>query len=102
MSQDAPDALSEVRIVRMTAFVHGHVQGVGFRWFTRAKALELGLVGSASNLRDGRVEVIVEGREQACQQMLKWLRGGRTPGTVESVVEQIGSPRHDFQGFNER
>jgi len=32
--------------VRMTAWVHGFVQGVGFRWWTRSQALELGLVGS--------------------------------------------------------
>ena len=38
----------------MTAWVHGFVQGVGFRWWTRSQALELGLVGSATNLADGR------------------------------------------------
>ena len=49
--------------VRMTAHVHGQVQGVGFRWWTRARALELGLVGSATNLADGRVQVVAEGPE---------------------------------------
>ncbi|MDO5504656.1 MAG: acylphosphatase, partial [Actinomycetia bacterium] len=36
-------------MVRATVFVRGHVQGVGFRWWTRARALELGLVGHARN-----------------------------------------------------
>ena len=27
--------------VRVTVFVRGQVQGVGFRWWTRARALEL-------------------------------------------------------------
>ena len=104
MSNDAQsaDSLENAQIVRMTAFVHGYVQGVGFRWFTRAKALELGLVGSADNLRDGRVEIIVEGRARACAQLLAWLRSGQTPGTADSVVEQITMPRHDLKGFNER
>ncbi len=31
--------------VRLSAWVHGHVQGVGFRWWTRSRALELGLTG---------------------------------------------------------
>ena len=31
--------------VRLTAWVHGYVQGVGFRWWTRSRALELGLTG---------------------------------------------------------
>ena len=43
---------------RLTAWVHGHVQGVGFRWATRVRALELGLTGYAKNYADGRVLVI--------------------------------------------
>src|SRR5699024_1009106 len=44
-------------VVRALIFVRGRVQGVGFRWWPRARALELGLVGHARNLPDGRVEV---------------------------------------------
>lgn len=43
---------------RMTAFVRGNVQGVGFRWWTRSRALELGLAGHATNKADGRVQVV--------------------------------------------
>ena len=46
---------------RLTVWVAGRVQGVGFRWWARARALELNLVGSAENLEDGRVKVIAEG-----------------------------------------
>src|SRR5699024_10637297 len=45
---------------RMTAFVKGNVQGVGFRWWTRSRALELGLAGHATNKSDGRVQVVAE------------------------------------------
>ena len=51
--------------VRLTAWVHGRVQGVGFRWWARSQALKLGLRGSATNLPDGRVEVVAEGEEAA-------------------------------------
>ncbi|ACU39763.1 acylphosphatase [Actinosynnema mirum] len=88
--------------VRMTAWVRGHVQGVGFRWWTRARALELGLVGSASNLRDGRVEVNAEGPEEACRALLAALRSGGTPGRVDVVVERWSSPRGGLTGFAER
>ena len=37
--------MQELAEVRLTAWVHGHVQGVGFRWWTRSRALELGLTG---------------------------------------------------------
>ena len=89
-------------VVRLTAFVHGSVQGVGFRWFTRAKALELGLVGSATNLADGRVQVVAEGTADRVEALLDWLRTGDTPGRVDDVVEQRTLPRHDVRGFDMR
>ena len=87
---------------RLTAWVRGHVQGVGFRWWVRSRALELGLAGSASNLRDGRVEVIAEGPRDACDELLALLRGGGTPGMVDGVAERWTDPRGDLRGFVER
>ncbi len=88
--------------VRLTAWVHGEVQGVGFRWWTRSRALELGLVGSASNLRDGRVEVVVEGPRVACERLLAMLRSGATPGRVFQVTELWAEGRGGLSSFVER
>jgi acylphosphatase len=87
--------------VRLTAWVHGHVQGVGFRWWARCRALELGLVGEARNLPDRRVVVVAEGDSAACQRLLDALRGDATPGHVDEVVEQWGEARGDHVGFVE-
>jgi len=76
-------------IVRLTAWVHGQVQGVGFRWWTRARARELGLVGWATNLADGRVEVVAEGPRQSCERLVELMRSDRTPGYVDLVSEQF-------------
>ncbi|WP_459643128.1 acylphosphatase [Kineococcus sp. NUM-3379] len=88
----------------MTAWVRGRVQGVGFRWWTRAQGLELGLSGSASNRPDGRVEVVAEGPRAACAELLARLRAadrpGR-PGEVAGVVERWDAPR-GVTGFVER
>ena len=86
--------------VRLTAFVKGRVQGVGFRWWTRSRALELGLVGAATNLDDGRVEVVAEGPEEACRALLARLPDG--PGTVAFVAERWGPARGGLPGFEER
>ncbi|MFR9751958.1 acylphosphatase [Nocardia sp. 004] len=88
--------------VRLSAWVHGLVQGVGFRWWTRSRALELGLVGSATNTRDGRVHVVAEGPRSACEDLLELLRSGETPGHVTVVVESWESARGDSTGFEER
>lgn len=88
--------------VRLTAWVRGHVQGVGFRWWTRARALELGLAGWARNTDDGRVEVVAQGPEKACATLLGLLRDGNTPGRVDGVVERWSETKGDLQGFVER
>jgi acylphosphatase len=88
--------------VRLTAWVHGSVQGVGFRWWTRCQALGLGLVGSARNLADGRVEVVAEGPRPACDALLTALRSGSTPGEVRAVVDQWAAAKGGITGFVER
>ena len=87
--------------VRLNAWVHGIVQGVGFRWWTRARALELGLVGQATNLADGRVHVVAEGPREQCDKLLALLRSPGTPGRVELVVESWDTARGDRSGFDE-
>ncbi|MBG6087750.1 acylphosphatase [Actinomadura viridis] len=87
---------------RLTAWARGRVQGVGFRWWVRARALELGLAGSATNLRDGRVEVVAEGPRASCERLLELLRGGTAPGMVAGVAERWSEPRGEGPGFQER
>ena len=88
--------------VRLTAWVRGRVQGVGFRWWTRARALELGLVGFAANRPVGRVEVVAEGSRAACEALLAALEGPDTPGHVAGLTTRWSDHRGGFEGFAER
>jgi acylphosphatase len=88
-------------VARLTAWVQGRVQGVGFRWWVRSRALELGLAGRAQNLPDGRVEVIAEGARDACRRLLALLSGPDTPGRVTGVRHEWSEPRGDIRGFAE-
>lgn len=98
-----PGARREDRAVRMTAWVRGRVQRVGFRWFTREAALRIGgLQGFTVNLRDGRVHVVAEGEPARCEELLAWLRAGDTPGRVAGVTEIWGVPRGGYDGFEIR
>ncbi|RDI96456.1 acylphosphatase [Meiothermus sp. QL-1] len=75
---------------RVTVLVRGRVQGVGYRYFARQKALELGLSGYAENLTDGRVEVVAEGEEAHLELFLHHLRQGPREARVEGLEVQWG------------
>ncbi|MBO2463035.1 acylphosphatase [Actinomadura violacea] len=99
---------AEQETVRLTAWVRGRVQGVGFRWWVRSRALELGLAGSATNLSDGRVEVVAEGPRERCERLLELLDGDASggvpgrPGKVTGVARRWSEPRGEAAGFLER
>ncbi|HYB37441.1 MAG TPA: acylphosphatase [Mycobacterium sp.] len=88
--------------VRLTAWVQGYVQGVGFRWWTRARALELGLTGYAANRPDGRVLVVAQGPRDACDKLLSLLQSGSTPGHVNKVVADWSQAGEPIRGFTAR
>lgn len=94
--------MQELAEVRLIAWVHGRVQGVGFRWWTRSRALELGLVGYAANKPDGRVQVVAQGPREACQRLLDLLQSGTTPGRVDNVIADFTQPGDSLEGFTER
>ncbi|WP_392542622.1 acylphosphatase [Oryzobacter telluris] len=91
---------------RVAVFVRGDVQGVGFRWWTRSRALELGLAGFARNTADGRVEVVAEGPEDALTRLVALLAeqpsSARRPGRVDTVSTPAWGDARGQQGFRER
>ena len=60
--------------VRKHIWFSGRVQGVGFRFTAQGLARTLGLTGYVKNLYDGRVEMEVQGSEEAIREMLSELR----------------------------
>ena len=83
---------------RVVAVVSGHVQGVGYRYFVRGLAAERGLTGSARNLFDGRVEVVLEGPDDDVRAAVAALSGPGAPGTVTSV-DHRDEPARGSSGF---
>jgi len=87
---------------RTHVFISGRVQGVGFRAFTRYQALALGLTGWVKNLRDGRVEAVIEGPADKVGALLVKLRKGPTSARVEKLQVEDEPYKGQFEGFEVR
>ena len=70
-------------------WVSGRVQGVGFRWYVRRAAQELGLAGRVRNLPDGRVEVVAVGEPEALNAFRARLREGPPGAGVEGRPQPL-------------
>ncbi|MBO6523189.1 MAG: acylphosphatase [Balneolaceae bacterium] len=81
--------------------IKGRVQGVGFRYFTKKHAANKGIKGWVRNLRDGRVEAIVQGSKEDVDQMLSILSTGPIHSKVINM-EVEDSSVEDLKDFEVR
>ena len=84
---------------RANLIVLGQVQGVFYRVSTMEQAQQLGLVGSVMNLADGSVEITVEGRRYAIEDLISWCRQGPPASRVAEVIVRWEEPTDEFITF---
>lgn len=81
--------------------IHGRVQGVGFRWWTRRTAGQLGIAGSVRNLPDGTVEVRAAGSLDAMREFESRLHRGPPAASVKRLtrfeVDDIATPEFHIE-----
>jgi acylphosphatase len=93
--------MSDTDQTRARVLVSGKVQGVYFRANTREQATQRGVNGWVRNLRDGRVEAIFEGDEQAVEELVEWCHEGSPAARVEDVEVEYDDPE-GVEGFRIR
>jgi acylphosphatase len=91
-----PEEVQDRRTVRVR--LEGHVQGVGFRYWTEQAAGNLGLDGWVRNRRDGGVEAVLSGRPEDVARMLERCRQGPASARVDfvKVEEEMQPPPAGF------
>ena len=72
--------------------ITGRVQGVGFRYHTRRKAVFRGLKGFVENRPDGSVYAEIEGPSEQVDEMVQWCRTGSPMAQVGNVTIEEGPP----------
>ncbi|WP_072389709.1 acylphosphatase [Hyphomicrobium sp. CS1GBMeth3] len=81
--------------------IEGRVQGVGYRLWTQRTAVALGLGGFVRNRRDGSVEAVFHGPDEAVADMLKRCLAGPS-GAAVTKVETLAEVDESFVGFEVR
>lgn len=81
--------------------IHGHVQGVGFRYFVKKNAEYLDISGFVKNLLNGNVYVEAEGEPEHLDLFIKSCQQGPSHAWIEKVDVQY-CPVQEFIGFRIR
>lgn len=92
---------SQAEEITLSLSIRGRVQGVGFRWSMCEAALALGLSGWVRNRRDGSVEALVHGPQDAVSAIVEWARKGPAGALVQAVDMQPGNPSVELAGFEQ-
>ena len=70
---------------RYRIYISGFVQGVGFRWYAKDIANQLGIKGYVKNLSDGRVEIVAEGQNDFLKTLLYELKNGELGENINNI-----------------
>ena len=87
---------------RIRIFVTGRVQGVFFRQALKVIAKKNDILGWVRNLKDGRVEAVLEGDEEDLDRVIEWAHGGPANARVEDVEIRNEKPTGEFDTFDVR
>jgi acylphosphatase len=80
------------------ARVEGRVQGVGYRAWVEHTARSLGLAGWVRNLRDGSVEMMLQGASENVTAMLRSCEHG-PPDARVTKIEILGEGASAYTAF---
>lgn len=84
---------------RVHLFIKGKVQGVFFRQAMKVAAKKNRVSGWVKNLKDGRVEAIIEGEDLGVSNMVEWCHAGPANARVEDVEIRNEKYKEEFAKF---
>lgn len=82
----------------LRVILSGTVQGILFRKFIEENANRIGIRGFVRNRDDGKVEVLIEGRDEKVLEMLEICKTGNVHAKVREIeIKEL--PNQSFEGF---
>ncbi|KZZ84011.1 MULTISPECIES: acylphosphatase [Bacillaceae] len=89
-------------MVKTKLFVHGHVQGVGFRYYAQTKAIHRNIKGFAKNMDNGSVEIVAEGETRQLEAFIDDMKKGSPLAKVKDIEQTECSEEETFSAFDIR
>ena len=89
-------------MLELHAVVHGMVQGVWFRAWTRDMSRELDVTGWVRNQSDGAVEVLAQGAQDKLELFLERLHDGPPLARVTGIDANWRKREEAFDRFDVR
>ncbi len=98
-----PHSSNTPAVITQHLIIRGHVQGVGYRWSMVQAAQQRGVQGWVRNCRDGGVEALATGPQDAVQSLIEWAHQGPPHARVDVVEARIvTAPSETSPGFVQR
>jgi len=85
--------------LRVRLFIKGKVQGVFFRQALKVRAKKNNVNGWVRNLKDGRVEALLEGEDADVSTLIEWCHAGSANARVEDIEIKNEKYKGEFSKF---
>ncbi len=85
---------------KVTLYISGNVQRVGYRAKVISIATALGIKGFIQNLPDGRVKIIAQGEQSELDKLIQDMNISNSLINVTNIKQEYSTPSDDYEGFN--
>ncbi|MCD4845822.1 MAG: acylphosphatase [Methanosarcinales archaeon] len=85
---------------KVTLYISGNVQRVGYRAKVISIATTLGIEGLIQNLPDGRVKITAQGEQPELDKLIQNINISNSLINVTNIKQEYSTPSDDYEGFN--
>ena len=85
---------------KVTLYISGNVQRVGYRAKVISIATTLDIKGFIQNIPDGRVKIIAQGKQSELDKLIQDINISNSLINVTNIKQEYSTPSDDYEGFN--
>jgi len=85
---------------KVTLYISGNVQRVGYREKVISIATKLGIKGFIQNIPNGKVKIIAQGEQSKLDKLIQDIDISNSLINVTNIEQEYSIPSDDYEGFN--